>query len=144
MKYLLDTCVVSEMAKKVPDKNVSEWLGGQKIENLYLSWLTVGELQKGVSKQGDTVKGRLLTRWLKTAVLGRYVGRIIAVEQQVATEWGRICGEAERVGNRRPQVDSLIAATAVAHKMTLVTRNVRDMEGTGATLLNPFASDKTI
>ena len=139
MKYLLDTCVVSEMAKKSPDKKVAAWLDNQKIEDLYLSWLTIGELQKGISKQGDTRKGQLLSRWLKTAVLGRYVGRIFAVEREVAIEWGRICGEAERAGRRRPAVDALIAATAVAHKMKLVTRNVHDMEGMGAEIVNPFA-----
>ena len=92
MKYLLDTCIVSEMAKKAPDSKVAKWLGSQRIENLYLSWLTIGELQKGISKQGDTEKGRSLARWLKTAVLGRYVGRIFVVEREVAVEWGRICG----------------------------------------------------
>ena len=138
MKYLLDTCVVSEMAKKAPDGKVVKWLGSQRIENLYLSWLTIGELQKGIFKQGDTEKGRSLARWLKTAVLGRYVGRIFVVEREVAVEWGRICGEAERIGNPRPAVDALIAATAVVHKMKLATRNVRDMEGMGADIINPF------
>lgn len=138
MKYLLDTCIVSEMAKKAPDRKVAKWLGKQKIENLYLSWLTIGELQKGISKQGDTEKGRSLARWLKTAVLGRYVGRIFVVEREVAVEWGRICGEAERIGKPRPVVDALIAATAVVHKMKLATRNVRDMEGMGADIINPF------
>ena len=138
MKYLLDTCVVSEMAKKAPDSKVVKWLGSQRIENLYLSWLTIGELQKGISKQGDTEKGRSLARWLKTSVLGRYVGRIFVVEREVAVEWGRICGEAERIGKPRPVVDALIAATAVVHKMKLATRNVRDMEGMGADIINPF------
>ena len=112
MKYLLDTCIVSEMAKKAPDSKVAKWLGSQRIENLYLSWLTIGEL--------------------------RYVGRIFVVEREVAVEWGRICGEAERIGKPRPAVDALIAATAVVHKMKLATRNVCDMEGMGADIINPF------
>ena len=142
VKYLLDTCVVSETAKKSPDKNVVEWLGRQRPEDLYLAWLTVGELQKGIAKLGNAVKSQRLTRWLQESVLNVFANRILPVEKDVVAEWGCRCGEAERAGRRLPQIDSLIAATAVVHKLTLVTRNVRDMRGMGAKLLNPFEATR--
>lgn len=138
MKFLLDTCVISELVKRRPNASVMEWLGRQDSESLYLSYITVGELKKGIAKRGGDARAKALERWLQTEVLGMYADRILPVENAVAQEWGRICGEAERIGRKHPVIDALIAATAVVHGMKLVTRNVEDMAGMGVPILNPF------
>ena len=140
MKYLLDTCVVSELANRRPNENVIGWLGRQDPESLYLSYVTVGEIKKGIAKRGGDDRAIALDKWLQTDILGAFSDRILPVERDVSLEWGRICGEAERMGRRRPAVDALIAATALAHGMELVTRNVDDMVGMGVPIFNPFES----
>ena len=138
MNFLLDTCVISELVKRRPNASVMEWLGRQDPESLYLSYITVGELKKGIAKRGGDARAKALERWLQTEVIGMYADRILPVENAVAQEWGRICGEAERIGRKYPAIDALIAATAVVHGMKLVTRNVEDMAGMGVPILNPF------
>lgn len=138
MKYLLDTCVISEMVKQRPDPQVVEWLKRQDPDSLYLSFVTVGEIKKGIAKRGGDARALKLEKWLQTTILGTFSDRILPVERNVSLEWGRICGEAERIGRKRPAVDALIAATAFVHKMKLVTRNVDDMAGMGVSILNPF------
>ena len=138
MNYLLDTCVICEMMKKRPDEKVVKWFCKQEQKTLYLSYLTIGEIQKGIVKRGDDARAKRLKTWLDEKILTFYGGRILPVEKKVAVEWGRICGESERNGKTRPSVDALIAATASVHKMKLVTRNEKDMSGMGVPLLNPF------
>ncbi|MBR4616528.1 MAG: type II toxin-antitoxin system VapC family toxin [Kiritimatiellae bacterium] len=139
MKFLLDTCVISELANRRPNASVISWLGRQDPESLYLSFITVGELAKGIAKRGGDARAMALEKWLKGEILDAFADRILPVEKAVALEWGRICGEAERAGRKRPAVDALIAATALVHDMKLVTRNVDDMAGMGVPIFNPFA-----
>ena len=94
--------------------------------------------KKGIAKRGGDARAVKLEKWLQTTILGTFADRILPVERDVALEWGRICGEAESVGKRRPAIDSLIAATALVHKMKLVTRNINDMAGLGVPIFNPF------
>lgn len=139
MKFLLDTCVISELAKHRPNAQVIGWLRRQNPESLYISFVTVGEIRKGIAKRGDDASAVALEKWLQTEILGSFASRILPVEKDVALEWGRICGDAERTGRKRPAVDALIAATASVHGMKLVTRNVDDMVGMGVPIFNPFA-----
>ena len=138
MNYLLDTCVISELVNRRPNASVMEWIRQQDPASLYLSYITVGELKKGIAKRGGDARAKVLEKWLQTEVLGLYANRILPVENAVAQEWGRICGEGERIGRKRPVIDALIAATALVHGMKLVTRNVEDMAGMGVPILNPF------
>ena len=138
MKYLLDTCVLSELTKSRPSAAVLSWLAAQDPKTLYLSSLTIGELKKGIVKRGGDIRARRLERWLADKVLRFYGDRIIPVACDESLTWGVICGNAERNGNKRPSVDALIAATALTHHMTLVTRNVNDMASMGVSILNPF------
>ena len=138
MKCLLDTCVISELVRQRPDAKVVEWLQQQDPDSLYLSFLTVGDIKKGIAKRSGDARAVKLEEWLQTTILGTFADRILPVERDVALEWGRICGEAESVGKRRPAIDSLIAATALVHKMKLVTRNINDMAGMGVPIFNPF------
>ena len=138
MKFLLDTCVISELASHRPNVQVISWLRRQDPESLYLSFVTVGEIKKGIAKRGGDTRAIALEKWLQTEILGSFADRILPVEKNVSLEWGRICGDAERVGRKRPAVDALIAATALVHGMKLVTRNIDDMVGMGVPIFNPF------
>ena len=138
MRFLLDTCVISELAKRVPNGNVVAWLRAQDPESLYLSFVTIGELKKGIVKRNGDARALSLERWLNDDIISGFSDRLLPVDQMVALAWGQICGEAERLGVKRPVSDSLIAATALAHGMTVATRNVSDMAYTGVPVVNPF------
>lgn len=137
MKYLLDTCVVSELVKKKPQPSVVRWLQAQDSADLFISCMTIGELEKGITKRGGDARAKELKSWL-LGILRTYGGRVIPVSMTIAREWGRICGENERLGHPRPMVDSVIAATASVEKMALVTRNVNDFVGFNVSVFNPF------
>ena len=138
MKWLLDTCVLSELAKKRPDRNVLAWMERIEDDLQFVSVQTVGEIRKGIEKVVDARRRAALDEWFRTSVVEPFSDCILPVDVAVAERWGRLCGEAERAGKPRPAVDSLLAATALAHGLTLATRNVADMAWTGADLFNPF------
>ena len=140
MNYLLDTCVISELANRHPNAQVISWLQSRSPESLYLSVVTIGELMKGIAKRGGDQRALALEKWLKTEILVSFADRIIPVRRDISLEWGRICGEAERIGRKRPAIDAIIVATALVHGLELVTRNVEDMAGMGVPIFNPFNS----
>jgi len=137
--YLLDTNVVSELRKAHAgraDENVARWARGVEASALYVSAITIMELDVGahLAARRDSAQGALLQRWIEEHVLAAFVERVLPVDLAVA----RICAKLH-VPDRRPDRDALIAATALAHGMTVVTRNVADFERIGARLLNPWA-----
>lgn len=138
MKYLLDTCLVSELVKKEPNPAVVSWLDGQDEQKLFLSVLNLGELQKGISKLPDGTKKEELQAWVALDLVERFTGRILELDLETALCWGRLQGEAEQAGEKLPVMDSLIAATAAAHGLVVVTRNVRDIERCGVRVCNPW------
>ena len=138
MKYLLDTCLISELVKKEPNLAVLSWLEEQNEQNLFLSVLNLGELQKGISKLADGEKKDELQSWATFDLVERFAGRIIDIDLEAALCWGRIQGEAEQTGAKLPVMDSLIAATAIAHGLVVVTRNVKDIERCGGRVCNPW------
>ena len=138
MKYLLDTCVVSELIKKSPNKNVLGWLENQDEEDLYLSVLTFGEIQKGIEKAPDKIRKKKLQAWLEKDLRERFEGKIIPVDLNVAIKWGEIQGITEKEGKTMPSIDGLIAISALAYGCTVVTRNTSDMENSTVDLLNPW------
>ena len=135
MSYLIDTNVISEVRKGARcDRNVSAWYASIDDSELYLSVLVLGEIRRGVERArvNDLLRADALDRWL-VGVSQAFAGRILAVDQSVADEWGRM-------GAKRslPSIDALLAATAKVHDLTLVTRNIVDVAGLGADVLNPF------
>lgn len=138
MKYLLDTCVISELVKAKPNKKVVAWITKNEESNFYLSSLTFGELYKGVSKLSDSRRARKLSRWIEQDLKERFAGKILDINLPVTKTWGEIQGASESSGRPMPAIDSLIAATALTHDLTVVTRNVTDMQQSGASLLNPW------
>ena len=137
MKYLLDTCLISELVKKEPNQAVVSWLDEQDEQKLFLSVLNLGELQKGISKLPDGTKKDELQAWVALDLVERFTGRILELDLETALCWGKLQGEAEQAGE--PVMDSLIAATATAHGLVVVTRNVRDIERCKVRVCNPWA-----
>ncbi len=142
MKYLLDTCLVSELVKKEPNPAVVSWLDEQDEQKLFLSVLNLGELQKGISKLPDGTKKEELQAWVALDLVERFTGRILELDLETALCWGRLQGEAEQAGEKLPVMDSLIAATAAAHGLVVVTRNVKDIERCGVRVCNPWKCAK--
>lgn len=138
MKYLLDTCLVSELVKPKPQPAVLRWLDTRDENSLFLSVLTIGELHKGISKLPDSVRKEELRSWVNHDLTIRFSSRLLDVDHEIATNWGMMQGEAERRGEKLPVMDSLIAATARAHNLTVVTRNCRDLERCGVHVCNPW------
>ena len=134
MSFLLDTNVVSELRRRTPDAGVVAWFDTVDSRELYLSVLTIGEIRQGICRlhRRDQAQAAVFDRWL-VGLLGAYSDRVVPVTVEVAQEWGRL-----NVPDPVPVVDGLLAATAKLHKWTLVTRNISDVSGTGARLLNPF------
>jgi len=141
LNYLLDTCVISELVKPKPDPRVTQWVRSQDEENLFLSVITIGEIQKGISKlPNDRKKKQQLQNWLRTELRERFTDRILEITVGVAHVWGQVLGDCEKRGTSIPAIDSLIASQGIFHKMTIVTRNIPDMEPSCASLFNPWST----
>ncbi len=139
MNYLLDTCVISELVKPKPDLRVTQWVRSLDEENLFLSVITIGEIQKGISKLPDGRKKKhQLQNWLSNELQERFKERILEITIGTARVWGQVLGACEKKGVTLPAIDSLIASQGIFHKMTIVTRNISDMEPSGVPLFNPW------
>jgi predicted nucleic acid-binding protein len=141
--FLLDTNVVSELRKVragKADQQVAVWADSVEASDLYVSVITIQELEIGVllAERRDPVKGASLRVWLNDHVLPAFADRILAVDMAVAQRSARL-----HVPDPHPVRDGLIAATALVHGMTVVTRNVADFESTGVQILNPWATRTT-
>lgn len=136
--YLLDTNVVSELRKVrsgKADPQVSRWAQGVQASALYLSVITVQELELGIllRERRDPEQGRVLRGWFEGQVLPAFAGRLLPVTIAIARQCAAL-----NVPETKPERDGLIASTALVHDLTMVTRNVRDFQGTGVLLLNPW------
>jgi len=138
MSYLIDTCCISELVKKKPDPNVVKWFTDQDELSMYLSVITFGELRKGIEKLPDSKKKKELNQWVKEDLNHRFKNRILNINMEVVNKWGEILATAEKNGNPLPAIDSLIAATAQVHDLSIVTKNTQDMEGSGVEVINPW------
>ncbi len=136
MSYLLDTNVLSEFRRKTPNPGVIEWMSRRPASTLCLSVLTLGELRKGIEAVSDGTRRMALTDWLDSELPAFFAGRILAIDAGVADRWGRLLAVA---GRPLPAVDSLLAATALHHRLSMVTRNSRDFIGTGLDVINPWS-----
>lgn len=138
MRFLLDTCVLSEVVKPEPNPGVTAWLDAADEYTLHLSVLTLGEIQKGVSGLPSGQRKQRLQSWLDRDLRDRFSGRVLPVAEEIATEWGLLAGEAKQKGIAAPVIDTLLAATARQHNLVLVTRNIKDFEPFSVHLLNPW------
>ncbi len=138
MKYLLDTNIVSELVAKRPNPRVVKWVDSLDPDNLYLSVITIGELRKGVEKLPNSKRKEALSYWLSDDLLIRFSGRILVLDVEVMLTWGELTGSIEPTRKTVSAIDSLIAAVALNHNCTLVTRNEDDFRKLGITILNPW------
>ena len=137
MKYLLDTCVLSELVKPEPETRVVAWINAQADNSLFVSSITLAELLKGIAKLQDSKRKAALTQWLNQ-IREEMADRILAFDDSTAEYWANICANAEKTGRTLSAFDSLIASTAVQHGLTIVTRNTPDFEAVPAMLINPW------
>jgi hypothetical protein len=139
MSYLIDTNVISELRRKQPDANVVAWFAVRPVQSLFLSVLTLGEIRKGIETLGNTsvdpVRRQALADWLEVDLPTFFLGRVLSVDLPVSDRWGHLQAQARRP---LPAIDSLLAATALHHNLSLVTRNARDFAGFGLNVINPW------
>lgn len=134
MNYLLDTCVISELIAKAPNERVVKWIDSQEDERLFLSVITIGEIQRGIARLSDSQRKYRLQVWLRDWLFSRFQNRILDVTLDVMLCWGDLTAQ----GRTLPAINSLIAALALHHDFYLVTRNVKDFEGTGVKIVDPW------
>ena len=138
MSFLLDTAVISELVRKRPSDVVLKWIDGQDEASLYLSVLTIGELEKGVARLPVSARRNRLQSWVRRDLPERFGGRLLPIDARTAARWGSIAGESEKRGRPLPVIDCLIAATALVHGLAVATRNVGDFARCGAACVNPW------
>ncbi len=141
MKYLLDTCVISELIKPQPSRKVVEWMRRQDESALFLSVVTIGEIEKGIARLERGRRKQLLRGWVDNTLSRRFSGRILSFDYETASRWGRVSGEAERKGKPLPVLDAMLAATALTHGLTLATRDTGVLASTGTEIFNPWTGE---
>jgi hypothetical protein len=139
MKYLIDTCVLSECIKKTPNSRIENWFNQQQAENLFLSSLTIAEIKSGIYKirMSQPKRSNELKHWLNKIEID-FSTRILPMTDEVLNQWAEITADAQLQGKKMQVMDSLIAATAYTHKLILVTRNVDDFAAAPIEILNPY------
>ncbi len=142
--WLLDTNVVAELANPHGSVRVHAWAAAQDEQRFCLSILTLGEYDKGLNNLPDGSPIRPRVEVALTALEARFVGRLLPVSDLVVRRWGAISGAVKRTtGQSPPVVDTMLAATVLEHDLWLVTRNVRDVQHSGAAVFNPWTDDPT-
>jgi predicted nucleic acid-binding protein len=136
--FLLDTNIPSELIRTRPDPRVEKWVYAQDEQSLHLSVVSIGELRRGFVILPASKRRTELERWFENDLLPRFQGRILAVTQPIADRWGVMDGQCQLKGTPLNTADGMIAATAMEHGLTIVTRNVRDYAGLGVQVFNPW------
>ena len=140
MRYLVDTCVLSELRRKRPAPSVVSWMKRHFADNeFFVSVITIAEIVRGINRleHGDPRRD-LLMEWLESEILGQYGDSIIPFDLAVAKKWGEIMADTDAAGRTRPPLDAQIVATALVHKFVIVTRNVADMDFDNVKIVNPY------
>jgi predicted nucleic acid-binding protein len=135
LSYLIDTNVLSELRNRRADARVVAWMQARSRQSLYLSVLSLGEIRKGIEGVADPAFRQTLVDWLEVELPNYFVGRLLEIDEPIADRWGRVQASA---GRTLPVIDGLLAATALQHDLTLVTRNARDFAGLGVQVVNPW------
>jgi toxin FitB len=136
--FLLDTNCISELVRPKPEPRVVEWMEAADESMLYLSVLSVGEIRKGSAGLPQGRRRTHLETWLDVELRARFAGRIVPIDAAVADRWGLIAAEAKRKGRALSVIDGLLAATALHHNLTVVSRNAGDFANTQVPVLNPW------
>lgn len=139
MSFLLDTNVVSEWVKPLPNSGVVSWLADADEDRVFLSVVTLAELRLGIENLAEGRKKERLDEWLRIDLAVRFEGRIAGVDQLIAHEWGRVVAQCRKAGRPIGAMDALLAATCCVHDLILVTRNTKHFEAALDRHLNPWS-----
>jgi predicted nucleic acid-binding protein len=136
--FLLDTNVISELIKPRPAANVTTWIEGTDESLLYLSVLTLGEIRRGIAALPPSRRRATLEAWLDKDLRARFEERILMIDQEVADRWGLLTAAARNSGIVLPVIDGLLAATALEHNLTFVTRDTGQIPSMGVSVFDPW------
>ena len=136
--FLLDTNIISELVKANPEPSVTSWIDDVDESLLYLSVLTLGEIRRGIATLHQSRRRATLEAWLDKDLNARFEGRILPVDQDVADRWGLLTAAARIAGRVLPVIDGLLAATALEHNLTFVTRDTGQIPTLGVAVFNPW------
>jgi len=138
VNYLLDTNVLSEVQRPLPDRNVLAWLDQVDEDRTFLSVATVGEIARGIAQLDEGKRKSALSHWLELELTARFGSRLLDIDGETATLWGELMAGARRAGRGLGVMDAWIAAAAIRHELVLVTRNEKDFVGLGLDILDPW------
>jgi len=138
VNYLLDTCVLSEFTRRQPDARVIAWLDAMDEEQLFISAVTIGEVQRGIQRLPESRRKTELAVWMNNGLMARFAGRIVSIDAATMYLWGSLVARLEAAGQPIGVMDSLILASAVQHNLIIVTRNTADFTPSGAQVINPW------
>jgi predicted nucleic acid-binding protein len=141
VSFLLDTNVVSEWVRPHPDRGVVAWLAATDEDRVFISVITLAELRYGIERMAAGSRRNRLTQWLRDDLPSRFDRRVLPMDQAVADIWGKVVARSEGVGRPIGAIDAFVAATAEAHGLTLVTRNVSDFESSIKDIINPWVGE---
>jgi predicted nucleic acid-binding protein len=138
MNYLMDTCVLSEFTRRVPEEKIVAWVRSIDEDMLFVSTITIGEIKNGIESLPDSRRKNDLLVWLNDGVIQRFGHRILALDTQTMLIWGGLRARTNRMGAKMALFDSLIAATALQNNLMVATRNTPDFMASGVQLINPW------
>jgi toxin FitB len=136
--FLLDKNCISELVRPKPESRVIEWMDSVDEAILYQTVLTIGEIRKGLPGLSQGKRRAHLETWLEVELQARFAGRIVPIDSAITDRWGLIAAEARRKGKGLPVIEGLLAATALHHNLTVVSRNASDFTNTQIQVLNPW------
>jgi predicted nucleic acid-binding protein len=136
--FLLDTNCISELVRSRPEPRVVDWLRAADESLLYLSVLTLGEIRMGAASLPQSKRRTQLETWLELDLQVRFSGKILGIDGAIADRWGLLTAQAKRTGRPLAAIDGLLAATALHHNLTMVSRDVSDFAGAQVAVVNPW------
>jgi len=139
---ILDTNVLRELYVPTPNEKFKSWFARQEKEDFHITTFNVAEIRYGIERLPNGKKQQDLEIWLNDLLIPNFTGRILSFDIKSAQAWGGLIAHNIKSGRPRPHMDSLLASMAIAHDMTLVTRNIRDFSGLGIDLINPFGDHR--
>lgn len=139
--WLLDTNVISELRRPRPDARVTAFVAAQRLESLYISTVTLAEIRYGIEALGDPMRRAELDDWLTHRVRPMFDGRVLQVSEDAMFRWRLLVAEGRKAGHTYSQPDLIVAAIALQHGLTVVTRDTGDFALAGVALLNPWVED---
>jgi len=138
MNYLLDTCLLSEFTRKAPEPNVVRWMDSVEEEQLYLSVISIGEIQQVIDRLPSSRRKNDLSIWLNNGLINRFGSRTISLDISTMLLWGSLTAKMESSGKPLLVMDALLVASALQYNLVIATRNVADFLPCGVRVINPW------